>query len=29
MKVTKKQVIDVINKIETDTVYFLERGEAE
>ena len=29
MKVTKQQVIDVINKVETDTVYFLERGATE
>lgn len=27
MKVTKQEVIDVINKLELDTVYFLERGE--
>ena len=27
--VTKQQVVDVINKLEIDTVYFLERGAAE
>ena len=27
MKVTKQEVIDVINKLEPDTLYFLERGE--
>lgn len=28
-RVTKQEVIDVINKLEPDTVYFLERGDAE
>jgi len=27
MKVTKQEVIDVVNKLEPDTLYFLERGE--
>lgn len=29
MQVTKQQVVDVINKLEPDTVYFLERGDKE